>query len=111
MRIVNRLPPRPIEGADTVLDGVVAEVASSNLCRFWPALTSVAGSNQTRIAFFMEWLRPPTPDDQAEVMAYTDKLMGKAPEVATEVHGDPTADQANVGWLRSGKKPKSRRTN
>ncbi len=63
MRIVNKLAPREIDGADEVLDGVVAELSSGNYVRFWPAMTYDTEANQTRIAFFTEWYLPPTPDD------------------------------------------------
>jgi hypothetical protein len=39
MKLLARLPPREIKGAQKVLDGVVAEVASGNMCRLWPAVT------------------------------------------------------------------------
>ncbi|HZT29438.1 MAG TPA: hypothetical protein VFA33_06125 [Bryobacteraceae bacterium] len=111
MRIIGSLPPREIDGAEQVLGGVVGELASGNYVRFWPAMTYDAETNQTRIAFFTEWYMPPTPDDQRELMAYTDKLMEKPPELTTESKGDPTTNQENVEWLRSGKKPKPRRAN
>ena len=111
MKILAKLPPREIEGADQVLDGVVAEMSSGNLCRFWPALTYDREKDQTRIAFFMEWYQPATPNDIAELTAYTNKLMSKEPEMLTEVKGDPTQDAANTEWLRTGKKPAPRRTN
>ena len=111
MRIIGELPPREVEGADQVLNGVVGELASGNYFRLWPALTYDREANQTRIAFFIDWYQPPTPDDQGEVTAYTNKLMNGSPELATETHGDPTTDKENVEWLRSGKKPKRRRTN
>ena len=64
MKFLAKLPPREIESADQVLEGVVAEVSSGNHCRFWPALTRDASSNGTRIAFFVEWRQPPTPEDR-----------------------------------------------
>lgn len=111
MKVLARLPAREIEGADQVLDGIVAEVASGNQVRVWPAMTYAAETNQTRIAFFTEWRRPPTPEDQRELIAHTDALMGKGPALMTETTGDPTADKQNVEWLRTGKPPKPRKTN
>ena len=111
MRILARLPAREIEGADQVLEGVVGEFVSGNQCRIWPALTYDAAANQTRIAFFTEWRQQATPADLSELVSYTDKLMGKAPEVMTETRLDPTTEPDNIEWLRSGKAPKPRRTN
>ncbi len=111
MKILARLPSREIEGAHEVLDGLVGEVSSGNQCRVWPAMTYVPETNQTRIAFFVEWRFPSTPEDDAELMAYTDTLMGKQPAVVTGTTADPCADQENVEWLRSGKPPKRRRAN
>ena len=111
MRFLARLPPREIEGADQVLEGVVVEVASGNQCRLWPAMTYDQAANQTRIGFFLEWRRSATPDDIAEVTAYTDSLMGKRPQILTETTSDPGADDRNVEWLRTGKMPAPRRTN
>jgi len=111
MRIVGSLPPREVEGAEQVLGGVVGELASGNVCRFWPAMTYDRDADQTRIAFFVEWYQSPTPDDQRELTAYTDNLMGGPPALATECKGDPTASQENVEWLRSGTPPKPRRSN
>lgn len=111
MKFLARLPARVIEGADQVLDGIVGEVASGNQVRVWPAMTYASETNQTRIAFFTEWRLPPTPDDEHELIAYTDALMGKPPALLTECKGDPTAQQENVDWLRTGKQPKPRRTN
>jgi hypothetical protein len=111
MKLLARLPPREIEGADRVLDGAVAEVASGNRVRLWPAMTYVPETNQTRIAFFTEWRLPPTPEDERELIAATDEMMGKPPELITETKGDPTVEQENVDWLRTGKAPKPRRTN
>ncbi len=111
MKILATLPPREIEGADEVLSGMVGETASGNQVRVWPAMTYVPDTNQTRIAFFMEWRLPPTPDDEAEVIAYSDKLMGKSHDLMTTCKGDPTVEQENVDWLRDGKRPKPRRTN
>ena len=39
MKVVATLPPREIDGADQVLEGVVAEFESANHCRIWPATT------------------------------------------------------------------------
>jgi hypothetical protein len=109
MKILARLPSREIEGADQVLEGVVIEVASGNQCRIWPAMTYDADADQTRIAFFTEWRRRATPDDLAELMAYTDSLMGKKPELLNETSADPCADQENIEWLRTGKAPMPKR--
>jgi hypothetical protein len=111
MRILARLPRREIEGADEVLEGFVGEFASGNQCRIWPAMTYDREANQTRIAFFTEWRRVATPDDIAELTAYTDELMGKPPELLTETNADPCAEQENVEWLRTGKRPVPRRSN
>jgi hypothetical protein len=109
--ILARLPAREIEGAYQVLDGLVGEVSSGNQCLIWPAMRYDAEAHQTRIAFFTEWRVTPTPEDQRELIAYTDSLMGKPPAVITETRADPTTDQENVEWLRSGKPPSPRRTN
>jgi hypothetical protein len=111
MKILARLPSREIEGAHEVLDGLVGEVSSGNQCRVWPAMTCVPETNQTRIAFFVEWRFPSTPEDDAELMAYTDTLMGKPPEVVTGTTEDPCSVEENVEWLRSGKRPKRKRAN
>jgi hypothetical protein len=111
VKVLARLPSREIDGADQVLPGVVAEVASGNQVRVWPAMTYDRQADQTRIAFFTEWRRRPTPEDERELIAYTDAFMGKAPALRTECHGDPTIQQENVDWLRTGKIPKPRRTN
>lgn len=108
MNILNILPPREIEGADEVLDGVVLECQSGNVCRVWPAMTYDRERDQTRIAFFMEWYRPATPDDIAEVTEYTNGLMGTGPELLTE---GPMLSQENVDWLRTGKAPRPRKAN
>jgi len=105
MKIIANLPPRDIEGADQVLSGLVIECASGNHCRVWPAMTYDADADQTRIAFFTEWRQPSTLEDMAELMAFTDGLMGKPPAVVTE-GPDPCTDQQNVNWLRIGQKPK-----
>jgi hypothetical protein len=102
---------REIEGADEILEGFVAEFSSGNQCRIWPALTYDREAHQTRIAFFTEWRRGATPGDIAELTGYTDELMGKRPEILTETTSDPCAEQGNVDWLRSGRKPPPRRTN
>jgi hypothetical protein len=68
-------------------------------------------ANQTRIAFFTEWRCVATPDDIAELTAYTDELMGKPPELLTETTSDPCAEPENVEWLRSGKPPTPKRAN
>lgn len=39
MKILARLAPREVAGADHVLDGMLAEVASGNQCRVWPTET------------------------------------------------------------------------
>jgi hypothetical protein len=111
MRVLASLPARHIDGADQVLDGIAAEVASGNQVRVWPALTYDWEANQTRIAFFTEWRRSPTPEDQWELITHTDALMGRGPALMTETQGDPTADKQNVEWLRTGKPPKPRKTN
>jgi len=111
MKILAKLPPREIEGAQRVLEGVVAEVSSGNMCRVWPAMTYDEERNQTRIAFFFEWRTLPTPDEIAEVMAFTNEMMGKAPELLTETKGDPGRETGNAEWMRTGKKPPARRTN
>jgi hypothetical protein len=111
MNVLALLPKREIEGADEVLEGMLAEVASGNQCRIWPAMTYDREHHETRIAFFMEWRRVPTPDDIAEVTAYTNTLMRKPPELMTEAQSGPCAEQENIDWLRTGKAPKPRRTN
>ena len=111
IRILAKLAPREIDGADEVLEGVVAEVSSGNLCRLWPAMTYDDAKNQTRIAFFFEWRQSPAPNDIAEVTAYTNELMGKPPELMTETKNDPGHDASNAEWLRTGTKPARRRTN
>ena len=75
MKVIARLPPREIEGAHQVLEGVVGECISGNYCRFWPAMTYDDQTNQTRIAFFTEWFRPATPADMEEFMAFTNAMM------------------------------------
>ncbi len=111
MKILAGLPPREIAGADQVLSGVLAQVASGNEVQVWPAMTYDREANQTRIAFFTVWWRPPTPEDQRELVEYTDALMGKPPALMTECKGNPAEQQENVDWLRTGKPPKARRTN
>ena len=104
MRILARLPMREIEGADEVLEGVVAEFASGNQCRIWPALTYDREANQTRIAFFTEWRYAATPDDIGELTRYTDELMGKPPEYVlcyTESYQKKARTQ-NTAWACGG---------
>jgi hypothetical protein len=110
MKIIAVLAPRDIEGADSVLEGFVVELASGNVCRIWPALTEDLEHNQTRIAFFTELWREPTPADTAEIMAITDDLMGGPPALFSESL-NPCDTQANLEWLRSGKVPPKPRTN
>lgn len=78
MNFLARLPSREIEGAHEVLDGLVGEVSSGNQCRVWPAMTYVPQTNQTRIAFFVEWRFPSTPEDDAELMALHGHVDGQA---------------------------------
>lgn len=110
MKLLARLPPHEIAGAQKVLDGLVAEVASGNMCRIWPAVTYDSENNQTRIAFFFEWMLDPAPNDIGEVMAYTDELMGKKPELLT-TGKESCSDPANNEWLATGKMPPPKRTN
>lgn len=100
-----------IEGA-TELDGVLAAVESGNEVILWPTLTYDEGKDQTRIAFFLEWRNASTPNDIAEVIAFTDSLMDKTAAFYTETPngGDPFADERNTEWLRAGTPPKSGRT-
>ncbi len=102
MKILGTLPPREIKGADEVLEGAVFMMASGNLCRFWPAMTADMETDQTRIAFFMEWYQRPTDADVAELTAHTDQLMGKPSEFVAGGTGDERA----LEWLRTGKEPK-----
>ena len=112
MKILANLPPRKIEGADEVLEGFVGECASGNQVRAWPAMTYDDERNQTRIAFFTEWRQGPTPNDTAELIAFTDSMMGKPPELMTECgKADPTTVKENIDWLRTGKAPARRRAN
>jgi hypothetical protein len=105
MQIIGTLPPREIDGADQVLDGMVVETTSGNHCRFWPAMVSDDAAQQTRIAFFMEWRCMATPEDIAEVTALTNELMGATPAFTTESVADPCTNPENLEWLRSGKIP------
>lgn len=110
MKVIGKLPPREIEGADVVLDGMVGEVESGNRCAVWPAMTRVEGADQARIAFFIEWKRDTTPDDLSEAMAFVNKVMGgDQPLFLTEGKGDPTRIAENTEWLRNGKVPPPRR--
>ncbi len=111
MKLLARIPAREIDGADRVLDGLVAETASGNQCRIWPAMTYDADAKQMRIAFFIEWRGMATPNDTAEVMAFTNSLMGKPPAVITETTSDPCANNENVEWLRTGRLPAPKKTN
>ncbi len=106
MTILGKLEPREIEGADEVLEGVLAEFTSGNQCCIWPAMTYDSGLRQTRIAFFTGWRTQPSDADFQELVAYTDGLMGKSRDFATFAKGDPCTNATAVTWLATGEKPK-----
>jgi hypothetical protein len=111
LRIIAKLGPREIEGADRVLDGAVYVLNSGNLCRVWPAMSRVAGKEQTRIAFYSEWQNPPTPEDSREFMELCNYWMGRDPEVMIESEAPADVKRASSEWLKSGAKPQAKRTN
>ena len=107
MTILDRLPPRDIDGADVVSEGLL-EASSGNLCRLWFAFTHVPEQNQTRIGLFYEWRCATTQGDLDEALAFANMAMKRQkPElVTTTVSADPCKDRANSEWLRTGKLPR-----
>lgn len=106
MNILGRLAPRQVDGADEVLEGILWESASGNRCCVWPVLTHDLELRETRVAFVTGWRVEPSPEDFKELMAFTDSLMGKAPDFVTAHQGDPCTNSVNTEWLRTGQKPK-----